>query len=247
MADVIKKRFFEFLVYEESAPRDWVGILRRSHCMFAISPLHRPDDECKKPHYHVIWYCGHGPVTLANAKATIPAEVPANGYIEPVRTPQGAQRYLIHLDDPEKEQFPDGINAITVLNGFPLDLRRQLSKAEQAKVRSALFEIIRENGVCEYSDFIFGLERLGDADMLDFACGHTILFSKIIDSQRNKARSKARREAAAAEAERQEKAREQARGRARKCVEDAVGPIDSAEAIARAAEAREQADETRRR
>ena len=71
-----KSRFFDFLVYDESAPDDWVGILRRSHCAFAISPIHQPDDECKKPHYHVVFYSGNGPITLQAAKSKIPAEVP---------------------------------------------------------------------------------------------------------------------------------------------------------------------------
>lgn len=186
MADMGKKRYFNFIVYEDSAPSDWVGILKRSHCMFAISPQHQPDDECAKPHWHVIYYSGHGPVTLAAAKATVPEGIAANGYIEPARSPQGSMRYLIHLDDPEKQQWPDGINAITVLNGFPLDLTRELTRAEVRKVRAALLALIRENGVVEYADFIYGLERLGEPDMLDYACSHTIFFSKVIDSQRNK-------------------------------------------------------------
>lgn len=193
MAEVVKKRYWNFIVYEDSAPEDWVGVLKRSHCMFAISPQHQPDEECKKPHWHVMFYSGHGPITLAAAKAAIPEGVPANGYIEPAHSQQGSQRYLIHLDDPEKQQWAEGINAITVLNGFPLDLTRELSKPEKAKVRSALLAIIRENGVTEYGDFIFGLEDLGDPDMLDYACNHTIFFSKVIDSQRNKARDEARR------------------------------------------------------
>lgn len=188
MAENNKKRYWNFLVYEDSAPEGWMDILKRTHCMFAISPQHQPDEECMKPHWHVMFYSGHGPITLAAAKAAIPENVPANGYIEPAYSAQGSQRYLIHLDDPEKQQFPDGLNSITVLNGFPLDLTRELSKQEKAKVRSDLLAIIRENGVCEYADFIFGLEKYGDPDMLDYACTHTILFSKIIDSQRNKAK-----------------------------------------------------------
>ena len=188
MAEAKKKRYWQFLVYEDSAPENWRELLKRSHCMFAISPQHQPDEECKKTHWHVIFYSGHGPISLAAAKDAIPESVPANGYIEPCRTTQGCQRYLIHLDDPEKQQFADGINAIDVLNGFPLDLSRELSKVEKAKVRSALLGIIEKNGVIEYADFIFGLENLGDPDLLDYACAHTILFSKIIDSQRNKAR-----------------------------------------------------------
>ncbi len=182
-----KSRFFDFLVYPESAPDDWVGLLRRSHCAFALSPLHKPDDEQSKPHHHVVFYSGHGPITLDAAKAKIPADVPANGYVEPTKSSAGYQRYLIHLDDPEKEQFPEGANAITLLNGFPLDLTRELSKSEKAEIRQALLDIIRQNGVNEYSDFIFGLMDLGDPDMLDYACNHTILFQSVIGSVRHRA------------------------------------------------------------
>lgn len=184
--NVEKSRYFAFLVYPDSAPKDWVGVLRRSHCAFAISPLHKPDEEMKKPHYHVIYYSGNGPITLSAAKVKIPAGVPSNGHVEIAASSSGYQRYLIHLDDPEKEQFPEGSNAITLLNGFPLDLTRELSKSEKAKIRIELMRIIRENGVTEYCDFIFGLMDLGDPDMLDYACNHTILFNGIINSQRNR-------------------------------------------------------------
>lgn len=185
MAD--KSRYFDFLVYPESAPEDWVGILRRSHCAFAISPLHQPDDEQAKPHHHCVFYSGHGPITLDAAKSKIPAEVPANGYVEITASSSGYQRYLIHLDDPEKEQFPEGVNAITLVNGFPLDLTRELSKSEKARIRQELLALIRENGVIEYSDFIFGLMDMGDPDMLDYACNHTILFEGVIRSVRHRA------------------------------------------------------------
>ena len=112
--------------------------------------------------------------------------VPANDYVEITASSSGYQRYLIHLDDPEKEQFPEGINAITLINGFPLDLTRELSKSEKAKIRLELMRIIRENGVTEYCDFVFGLMDMGDPDMLDYACNHTILFNGVISSQRNR-------------------------------------------------------------
>lgn len=181
-----KARYWTFLVYPESAPDDWVGILRRSHGSYAISPMHQPDEEMSKPHYHVVYM--HGNTTTMNgAKGAIPSEVPANGHIEQALNPSNLQRYLIHLDDPEKEQFPEGSNAITLLNGFPLDLTRELSKSEKAKVRLDLMNLIRDNGVTEYSDFIFGLMDMGDPDLLDYACNHTILFEGVIRSVRNRA------------------------------------------------------------
>lgn len=183
-----KSRYFAFLVYPESAPEDWVGMLKRTHCAFAISPLHHPDEEAGKPHFHVVYYSGHGPVTLQAAKSKIPQVVPANGHVEMVASASGTQRYLIHLDDPEKEQFAEGANAITTLNGFPLDLTRELSKEEKAKLRSDLLFLIRENGVCEYADLIFGLQDLGDPDLLDYACKHTLMLTAILNSMRHSGR-----------------------------------------------------------
>ena len=191
MAEVVKSRFFDFLVYPESAPKDWMGELRRSPGQYAISPLHAPDDEVTKEHYHGMFYCGNGPITLKAAKQKIPAEVPANGYVEVTGSSTGYMRYLIHLDDPEKEQFPGGENSITLINGFPLDLTRELTKAEKAAIRSQLVALIRDNGVIEYSDFIFGLEDMGDPDLADYAATHTIFFSKLIDSQRHKGKQSA--------------------------------------------------------
>lgn len=181
-----KSRYFDFLVYQESAPENWIEQLKNTHCMFAISPLHQPDEEGKKPHWHVIFYNGNGPITLEAAKEKIPNDIPANGYVEMTNSPSGYQRYLIHLDNPEKEQFDKGLNSIDVINGFPLDLTRELSKSEIRDIRTKLLNIIRDNGVNEYSDFIFGLMDLGDPDMLDYACNHTILFTGIINSYRNK-------------------------------------------------------------
>lgn len=186
MAD--KSRYFDFLVYPESAPDDWLEQLKRSHCMYAISPIHKPDAEEAKEHLHVIFCSGNGPITLSAAKGKIPADVPANGFVEPTASASGYQRYLIHLDDPDKQQFEDGANAITCLNGFPLDLTRELSRSEKAEIRKRLLKLVRDNGVTEYSDFIFGLMDLGDPDMLDYACNNTILFEGVIRSVRNKAR-----------------------------------------------------------
>jgi len=66
-----KSRYFTFLIYPESAPKDWVLRLELTDLPFAISPLHDKDkretepgsafpgeeivhEEYKKPHYHVI-------------------------------------------------------------------------------------------------------------------------------------------------------------------------------------------------
>lgn len=182
MTKVVKKRYWLFEVYPESAPDNWMQKLKDTRCCFALSPLHEPDEQDAKPHIHGILYTP-GPITWENAKETIPADVPANGHIEWAKSPTGSQRYLIHLDDPEKQQFPEGAKAITVLNGFPLDLTRQFSNAELKELRRRVLDFIQEYDITEYAELIYSLERY-DLDMQDYACTHTILFNTVITSRR---------------------------------------------------------------
>lgn len=179
-----KFRYFQFLVYPESAPSGWLEILKKSLGDYAISPVHSSDEEITKPHHHVI-YRHNCPVTLDCAKRFIPEGVPANGYVEPVFHATNAQRYLIHLDQPEKEQFKDGVNAITVLNGFPLDLSRELTKIEKQEIRSKCFSWIVDNSIIEYAEFLDSLLELGNPDMFDYAFNHTIAFNAYLKSRRH--------------------------------------------------------------
>lgn len=111
--------------------------------------------------------------------------MPANGYVEPARAPRNLQRYLIHLDDPDKEQFDGGVVDIQVLNGFPLDLTRDFSAAERREQRRKVHEFIRDYDIREYSDLLDYLADF-DLDLYDYACNHTILFNTYITSRRNK-------------------------------------------------------------
>jgi hypothetical protein len=186
MSNDVKARYACFLVYPESAPEDWKQKLKKSHGSYAISPLHTPDDEDAKPHYHVIYKHG-AVVTLSAMLRVIPSDVPANGHVEICSAPRNYQRYLIHLDDPEKQQFKDGAGAIEVLNGFPLDLTRDYSKAELQGFRSEIYSLIREYDMTEYAELLDYLMDNGEVDLLDYASNHTILYNTYLTSRRNSA------------------------------------------------------------
>lgn len=186
--DQNKARYAVFLVYEESAPEGWWEILKDSHGSFARSPLHEPDDECKKPHWHVIYKHGNT-VALSGMQKAIPAGVAANGHIELCMHPRNYERYLLHLDDPEKQQWTgDPQELIETCNGFPLDLTRDYSKAERNQQRSDLIALIRDNELCEYADLLEGLVDSGLYDLLDYACNHTIFCQAYLSSRRNRGR-----------------------------------------------------------
>lgn len=181
-----KARYACFLVYPESAPEDWRKRLKDSHGAFAISPLHEPDNECKKPHHHVVYKHG-GPATLKAMKSAIPEGVAANGYVELCLHPRNYQRYLLHLDDADKQQW-DGNprDLIEVLNGFPLDLTRDYSKEERNQQRMDVMAIIRENDVHEYADLLEGLMDGGMYDLFDYAFNHTMAMQAYLSSRRNR-------------------------------------------------------------
>lgn len=68
----MKKRYWAFVLYPESAPEDWKEILQMTGLSCCVSPLHdkdiNPTGEPKKAHYHVI-LCYSGPTTLKCVKA----------------------------------------------------------------------------------------------------------------------------------------------------------------------------------
>lgn len=179
--------YWVFLVYPSSAPSDWIDRLRASHGMFAVSPLHAADDDVAVPHHHVI-YKHENSIRLEYARRILNAtEVPANGYVEPCPHPSAYQRYLVHLDDGEKEQFVGNpLELIRVLNGFPLDLTREYTPAQRREQRIRCFKLIRDNGIVEYSDLLDGLIDMGEFDLFDYACSHTILFNGYLASARGR-------------------------------------------------------------
>lgn len=100
-------RNFVTVVYPESAPENWMQLLAEQVVPAFISPLHdkdvNPTGEPKKPHYHVM-IMFEGKKSLEQAKEIFDI---INGVgLEKVNSLRGYARYLCHLDNPEKAQYP---------------------------------------------------------------------------------------------------------------------------------------------
>lgn len=102
-----RTRNYTTIVYPESAPENWKSILEEKMVPAFISPLHdkdvNPDGEIKKAHFHVI-LCFDGPKTYEQAKEITDA-IGGVG-CQPVNSIRGNARYLCHLDNPDKAQYP---------------------------------------------------------------------------------------------------------------------------------------------
>lgn len=181
----MKKRYWAFVLYPESAPENWREILQQTGLSICVSPLHdkdvNPTGEKKKAHYHII-LCYSGPTTFKCVKSiTDSLNQPIPIALEQVR---GYFRYLTHKDNPEKYQYDE--KDITTINDFDIDNYNDLSVSQINAIKIELQKIIRDNDIFEYCDL---LDYLLDNDLLsylDVAQNHTILFNTYITSLRNK-------------------------------------------------------------
>ena len=164
-----KYRYFAGFVYkhdkdgnEQITQDELYERLLRSFGDFAISPMHAPDEEQQDEHWHVV-YKHPSSVRLEPARNfMIGIEgVPFfNDYIIPLHHPANYQRYLIHLDSPEKEQFAGGANAITTVNNFPLNLSRELSLSDKLQIQKEIESFATEYNIFERTEHLIDVDIL---------------------------------------------------------------------------------------
>lgn len=183
----IKKRYWTFVLYPESAPSDWQHQIQMTGLPSAISPLHDndidPTGSPKKAHHHVI-LCYSGPTTYNAVKAftdSLNQPIP-----QPLDSVSGMYRYFTHEDNPDKAQYNKG--DIIHVNGFNVADFTDLTRSEVLEVKSRLMLLIRQENILEYSDL---MDILQDSCMnleFEIASNHTYFFDKYIASRRNKSK-----------------------------------------------------------
>ena len=182
--ETVKKRNWTFVLYPDSAPKDWRESLKISGLMSAISPLHdkdiNPTGEKKKAHYHVLLVYS-GPTTynaVAKFTASLNATIP-----QPLESVRGMYRYFSHKDNPEKHQYNE--HEITTLNGFNIADLVELTKSEVNEIKATVLGLVRSANITEYADLV---DLLIDNEMLseyDVVINNTFFFNTYITSRRN--------------------------------------------------------------
>lgn len=184
IASTGKKRNWATVVYPESAPENWIEILKLSGVQSAISPLHdkdiNPDEQEKKSHWHVILTYG-SPTTQNNVKGLC-ERIGGVGQIG-LDSVRGYYRYLTHKDNPEKYQYDE--KDIKTLNGFSILDFIELTRTETLKIKKELVVLIMAENIIEYADFINYLLEKGTDEFLDVGMSNTYFFDKYISSRRH--------------------------------------------------------------
>lgn len=149
-----RARIWAAIVYPESAPEDWRERLDAEHIEWAESPLHDMDvnestGELKKPHWHII-------LAFDGKKSyeqVVEILEPLNGPIpKRCHSLKGAVRYMAHLDNPEKAQYPPSL--IVGHGGFDVASAMLPTSAQRYQLIAEMQVWVKENGIIEMQDLM---------------------------------------------------------------------------------------------
>ena len=183
-----KSRNWTIVVYPDSAPKNWRDILDNQHIQWIESPLHDKDvnpgtGEIKKAHWHILLVYD-GPTTFKNVSSLsdkLNSPIP-----QVIGSAKGLVRYMIHLDNPEKHQYP--LDEIVGHCGADVQSYFELSATNKLNVMKEIVEYIYDEKIDNYADFLMIAMQKSD-DWFDIAINHnTLAINKLIDGiwQKNK-------------------------------------------------------------
>lgn len=153
-----RSRNFSGVFYPESCPPNFLEVIENFKVKCALSPLHTPDDECKKPHYHIV-FAFSGNKSIEQVREMMYKL--GSSMVQIVSDVQSVVRYLIHKDNPEKEQLDK--KDIKVYN-WDIEKYFKCTKEENLNNMRTLIKIANENKCRNYKE-LFKL-CLDDNDLL---------------------------------------------------------------------------------
>lgn len=152
-----KARYFTFLLYPESIPKDWDTLLETIGVPIAVSPLHDKDKSIvegrkyKKAHYHVI-YVAKNPVTTDSVRFKI-KNLLGNQSISKVQiVSQSMENIYLYLTHESKDAIAKNKQKydkkdIKLLNNFDIDRYITLDVEDKDEMLNDVCDLIDEHGL----------------------------------------------------------------------------------------------------
>lgn len=143
-------RNFTFVTYPESLTlENLINHLNGLLVPYVISPLHdedkNEDGSLKKPHYHVVLEF-KGRKNIDTVKSMV-STIGVN-YVEIVNDKTQMERYLFHLDNPEKAQYPTD-DCIT--KNVDINKCLECTDDDRIKTFSDIMEFIDDNNITMFT------------------------------------------------------------------------------------------------
>lgn len=190
---VNRTNLWTFLIYPgDSAPENYLEIIDSWHIPAATSPIHQAEQNDlaaskgeNKKHIHVVVYFGLGQKKSIEQLEEICA--PLNGtHIFPVQSRNGILRYLIHFDNPEKQQkdLSDGHQwteaDIKTFAGFEI-ADAFGSFAQDQEYYDYIENLILQHKIVNAADLILFFNEYNLLSEKRFFRTHTYYFDRVMD------------------------------------------------------------------
>lgn len=139
--------------YPESLPEGWESSIEEYHIEWCRSPLHEFDlnatGEDKKPHYHLVLKFGTLKSFDQVKQITDKIHAPIPKRIMNMRS---MVRYLCHLDNPDKHQYP--LEQIKSYGGFDVDDILKATATERFQIIKDMIQYCEDHDVNEIRTLI---------------------------------------------------------------------------------------------
>ena len=180
-----RSRNWVVIVYPESAPNDWREILDNMHIQWIESPLHdkdvNPDGTVKKSHWHVVLAFGSKKSYKQVKEITDKLNSPIP---QKVHNMKGQVWYLVHLDNPEKYQYP--VEQVIAHGGIDVDKYFKATSGQRYDMIGEMIDYVRENNIVEMKDLIDYARVNRFDDWFPLLCDNSlIIMDAYIRSNRN--------------------------------------------------------------
>ncbi|WHI59337.1 replication protein [Mammaliicoccus lentus] len=178
-----------FLIYEESAPSNYLEILESIHVPFVLSPWHNKDinsttGEIKKSHKHGALFF-ESLKSYSQVSELISGKLNGPTHVEIVMSPKGMFDYFIHAENPNKS--PYSIDDIEYGAGFEID--KFLFEQNPENFMNEVIDIIELNDFTEFQDLV-KYAREHNYLLLGLIIDRTYFFTRYLDSRRHNPENK---------------------------------------------------------
>ena len=173
-----------FLIYQESAPENYLDVLEEMHIPFVLSPWHDMDvnketGEFKKAHKHgVLFFESLKSYTQVSELLTEKLHTPS--HVEVVMSPKGMYDYFIHAENPDKTLY----NMDEIESGCGFELEQFLITNNNEQFLSTVIDIIEEHNFTEFNNLV-RYARVENPSLLNLIIDKTYFFAKYLDSRRH--------------------------------------------------------------
>ncbi|HFI0787518.1 TPA: replication protein [Streptococcus suis] len=173
-----------FLLYQESAPENYLEILEEMHVPFVLSPWHDKDvnrqtGEIKKSHKHGALFFD-SLKSYSQVSELLTGKLNTPSHVEIIMSPKGMYDYFIHAENPDKTPYK--LEDIESGCGFELD-KFLLSNTNDLFL-ATIIDLIEEYNFTEFKTLV-NFARDKEPMLLSLIVDKTYFFAKYLDSRRH--------------------------------------------------------------